>query len=153
MKLSEILSADRVVSGGTYTSKKKALEDLARLLSKGASGVDANDILNSLSSREKLGSTGLGHGVAIPHGRMGGVESSVGAFMRLKHPLDYDAHDGVGVDLVFGLLVPQNATEAHLKHLAAIAEMFSDELFCKKLRDAGDDAGLYELLNSFKSAN
>ncbi|PTU30047.1 PTS sugar transporter subunit IIA [Stenotrophobium rhamnosiphilum] len=153
MKLNEILGADRVVSGGTYTSKKKVLEDLARLLNKGASGVDANDILTSLSSREKLGSTGLGHGVAIPHGRMGGVEGSVGAFMRLKHPLDYEAHDGLGVDLVFGLLVPQNATEAHLKHLAAIAEMFSDEVFCKKLREAGDDASLFALLNSFKPGN
>ena len=153
MKLTEILSAERVVSGGTYTSKKKALEDLGRLLAKGASGVDPANILASLAAREKLGSTGLGHGVAIPHGRMAGVEGSVGAFMRLKHPLDYDAHDGLGVDLVFGLLVPQNATEAHLKHLAAIAEMFSDEGFCKKLREATDDAALFALLNGFHSGS
>ncbi|HWU69684.1 MAG TPA: PTS sugar transporter subunit IIA [Stenotrophobium sp.] len=149
MKLTEILSAERVVAGSTYTSKKKALEDLGRLLGKGASGVDPADILASLAAREKLGSTGLGHGVAIPHGRMAGVEGSVGAFMRLKHPLDYDAHDGQGVDLVFGLLVPQNATEAHLKHLAAIAEMFSDEVFCDKLRKAEGDAALFALLSEF----
>lgn len=149
MKLTEILSAERVVAGGTYTSKKKALEDLGRLLGKGASGVEPADILASLAAREKLGSTGLGHGVAIPHGRMAGVEGSVGAFMRLKHPLDYEAHDGLGVDLVFGLLVPQNATEAHLKHLAAIAEMFSDEVFCEKLRKAEDDAALFALLSGF----
>lgn len=148
MKLAEILSAERITSGGTYTSKKKLLEDLSRLLGSSA-GVDGVEILNSLAAREKLGSTGLGHGVAIPHGRMAGVASSVGAFMRLKHPLDYDAHDGLGVDLVFGLLVPQQATEAHLKHLAAIAEMFSDEIFCKKLRDAKDDAELFALLSSF----
>ena len=148
MKLAEILSADRISTGGTYTSKKKLLEDLSRLLGTNA-GVDGVEILNSLATREKLGSTGLGHGVAIPHGRMAGVDSSIGAFMRLKHPLDYDAHDGLGVDLVFGLLVPQNATEAHLKHLAAIAEMFSDETFCKKLRAAKDDAELFALLNSF----
>lgn len=149
MKLAEILSADRVSSGQTYTSKKKALEELSALLAKGAKA-DAADILSSLAAREKLGSTGLGHGVAIPHGRMAGISGSVGAFMRLKHPLDYDAHDGQGVDLIFGLLVPQNASETHLKHLAAIAEMFSDEGFCKQMRAAGDDAALFALLNSFK---
>ena len=153
MKLTDIVSADRVASGLTFTSKKKALEDLAKLLGKGAPGVDANDILNSLSSREKLGSTGLGHGVAIPHGRMAGVDGSIGAFVRLKNPLDYDAHDGQPVDLIFGLLVPSNATEAHLKHLAAIAEMFSDEAFCKKMRAATDDAALFGLLAEFKPSN
>jgi PTS system nitrogen regulatory IIA component len=149
MKVAEILSAERIGNGQTFTSKKKALEELAQLLSRGVPGVDASDILNSLSAREKLGSTGLGHGVAIPHGRMAGVNESVGAFMRLKHPLDYDAHDGQPVDLVFGLLVPQGATEAHLKHLAAIAEMFSDEAFCQKLRGAADETSLYQLLKSY----
>ena len=153
MKLPEILSADRVASGATFTSKKKALEELSRLLAKGSAGVASTDILNALAAREKLGSTGLGHGVAIPHGRMAGVNGSVGAFMRLKHPLDYDAHDGHGVDLVFGLLVPQAATETHLKHLAAIAEMFSDEGFCKRLREARDDAALFALLDQFKPGN
>lgn len=153
MKLTEIVSADRVASGLTFTSKKKALEELARLLGKGAAGTDSADILNSLANREKLGSTGLGHGVAIPHGRLNGVESSVGAFMRLKHPLDYDAHDAHPVDLVFGLMVPQNANEEHLKHLAAIAEMFSDEAFCQKLREAPDDAALYTLIARYQPAN
>src|SRR3546814_2555852 len=74
-----------------------------------AGDLDAGDILGSLSAREKLGSTGLGHGVAIPHGRMAGVDDSIGAFIRLRHPLDYDAHDGHPVDLIFGLLVPQGA--------------------------------------------
>lgn len=149
MKLSEILGADRVLSGPSVTSKKKALEELSTLLAKGASALNAGDVFNSLTGREKLGSTGLGHGVAIPHGRMAGVETSVGAFMRLKHPVDYDSHDGNPVDLVFGLLVPQAATEAHLKHLAAIAEMFSDEAFCAKLRGASDDRALYSLLSGY----
>jgi PTS system nitrogen regulatory IIA component len=153
MKLTEIVTADRVSSGHTFTSKKKALEELSKLLAKGADGVGSVEILNALAAREKLGSTGLGHGVAIPHGRMAGVPGSVGAFMRLKHPLEYDAHDGQGVDLVFGLLVPQNATETHLKHLAAIAEMFSDEGFCKKARAAADEKALYELLAGFQPSN
>jgi len=152
MTLADILSADRISSGHTFTSKKKALEELSKLLAKGAPDIGSAEILNGLSAREKLGSTGLGHGVAIPHGRMAGVAESVGAFMRLKHPLDYEAHDGNGVDLVFGLLVPQNATEAHLKHLAAIAEMFSDEGFCAQVRAAADDPAIHALLSNFKPA-
>jgi PTS system nitrogen regulatory IIA component len=74
------------------------------------------------------------------------VAGSVGAFLRLKHPVDYDAHDGHGVDLIFGLVVPAAATEEHLKHLAAVAEKFSDEDFCKKMRAAKDDRTLFNLL-------
>lgn len=146
MKLNAILSADRVASGVPVTSKKKALEELSKLLAKGTDALGANDIFNGLTAREKLGSTGLGHGVAIPHGRMAGVANSVGAFIRLKHPVDYEAHDGQTVDLVFGLVVPVAATEAHLQHLAAIAEKFSDDEFCKKVRAAADDRALHELL-------
>ena len=148
MKLNSILSAERVTSGVAVTSKKKALEELSKLLAQGTGTVSAADIFNSLTAREKLGSTGLGHGVAIPHGRMPGVVNSVGAFLRLKHPVDYDAHDGHGVDLVFGLVVPSAATEEHLKHLAAVAEKFSEEEFCKKMRAAKDDRTLFNLLAS-----
>ena len=146
MKLNAILAADRVASGVTVTSKKKALEELSRLLAKGTGALSATDIFNGLTAREKLGSTGLGHGVAIPHGRMPGVTGSIGAFVRLKHAVDYDAHDGQAVDLLFGLVVPVAATEEHLKHLAAIAEKFSDEAFCKKMRAADSDAALHDLL-------
>ena len=146
MKLNAILTADRVASGVSVTSKKKALEELSKLLAKGTDSLSATDIFNGLTAREKLGSTGLGHGVAIPHGRMAGIANSVGAFVRLKHPVDYDAHDGQPVDLVFGLVVPVAATEEHLKHLAAIAEKFSEDEFCKKVRAAKDDAALHALL-------
>ncbi len=152
MKIAEILSPDRVSQGHTFTSKKKALEELSGLLARGVPGVQSADILTSLAAREKLGSTGLGHGVAIPHGRMAGVNHSVGAFMRLKHPLDYDAHDGQAVDLVFGLLVPQGATETHLKHLAAIAEMFSDTAFCQQARAAADEGALFKLISAYTPA-
>lgn len=145
MKLSAIVTPARVVADITVTSKKKALEELSKLLAQGA-GVAESEILNGLTAREKLGSTGLGHGVAIPHGRLSGVKTSVGAFVRLKHPVDYDAHDGQPVDLLFGLIVPATATEEHLKHLAAIAEKFSDDTFCKSARAAGDAKTLHELL-------
>lgn len=149
MKLTEIVAADRVISGMAVTSKKKALEELSNLLAAGAANLSSHEVFNSLTGREKLGSTGLGHGVAIPHGRVTGIDSSVGAFMKLKQPVDYDAHDGNPVDLVFGLLVPHNATDAHLKHLAAVAEMFSDDAFCTRLRGAGDSAALHQLLATY----
>lgn len=149
MKLTEILSADRVVSGTAVSSKKKVLEELSNLLATGAATLTSQEVFNSLTGREKLGSTGLGHGVAIPHGRVSGIDRSVGAFLRLKHPVDYDSHDGNPVDLVFGLLVPQSATEVHLKHLAAVAEMFSDEPFCAKLRGSNESAGLFSLLSGY----
>ncbi len=152
MNIAEILAADRVASGLTFTSKKQALEALASILARGASNVAAADILSSLGAREKLGSTGLGHGVAIPHGRIAGIPGSVGAFIRLRHPLDYEAHDAHPVDLIFGLLIPQGATEAHLKHLAAIAEMFSDDAFCKRARAASDDQTLFKLVTDYKPA-
>ncbi|MDR3418215.1 MAG: PTS sugar transporter subunit IIA [Nevskia sp.] len=146
MKLADILSANRVAAGVAVTSKKRALEEVAKLLALGAPSVSHVDILNSLANREKLGSTGLGHGVAIPHGRMAGVSGSIGAFVRLKHAVDYETHDGQPVDLVFGLLVPQNATGEHLQHLAAIAEKFSDDAFCVQVREAPDEAALHALL-------
>ena len=149
MKLSEIVAADRVVSGMAVTSKKKALEELSNLLAAGAANLSNQEVFNSLVGREKLGSTGLGHGVAIPHGRVSGIDRSVGAFMKLKHPVDYDSHDGNPVDLVFGLLVPNNASDTHLKHLAAVAEMFSDDAFCTKLRGAADSAALNQLLAGY----
>lgn len=149
MKLTEIVSAERVVSGTAVTSKKKALEELSSLLATGAADLGSAEVFNALIGREKLGSTGLGHGVAIPHGRVAGIERSVGAFVRLKHAVDYDSHDGNPVDLIFGLLVPQNANEQHLKHLAAVAEMFSDDEFCSKLRAPSDNAALYALLANY----
>lgn len=149
MKLTEILSADRVVSGAAANSKKKALEELSDLLGSGSESVSAADVFSSLTGREKLGSTGLGHGVAIPHGRINGISRSVGAFMRLKQPVDYEAHDGNPVDLVFGLLVPQEATDEHLQHLASVAEIFSDDAFCEKLRQTESSADLHKLLASF----
>lgn len=152
MKLIEILSADRVVCGMAITSKKKAIQELSALLASGVPNLDGQDVFSSLIGREKMGSTGLGHGVAIPHGRVAGIDRSVGAFMRLKHPVDYDAHDGNPVDLIFGLLVPQSMTEGHLQHLSAIAEMFSDDSFCTGLRAATSDAALFEKLSGFTAA-
>ncbi len=146
MKIAELLNGGRVAVDVVTTSKKRALEEVAKFLGLGATSVASTDILTSLVGREKLGSTALGHGVAIPHGRLPGINTSVGAFLRLKHPVEFEAHDGRPVDLVFGLIVPQQATSEHLQHLAAIAEKFSDEAFCEQVRSATDSAAIHALL-------
>jgi PTS system nitrogen regulatory IIA component len=153
MNIGEIISLKRVQIQQDINSKKRALEEISRLLAAGAPELSGDDILASLSSREKLGSTGLGGGVAIPHGRMRGLENSVGAFLRLGDAgVDYEASDGNRVNLLFGLLVPQDCNEEHLKVLALLAEMFLDESFCAKARDASDPKLLHELLVNYTPA-
>lgn len=152
MKIAELLSAERVQLRTDLRSKKRVLEDLSKLLSLGAPGLDDSEIFASLIGREKLGSTGLGGGVAIPHGRMPKLQQAVGAFMRLNPGVDYEANDGVAADLVFALLVPEQATEAHLLILRRLAEMFTDDAFCAELRTAADGAKLYALLNNYVPA-
>ena len=147
MKLAEVLDASRVRIDQSLSSKKRAMEEISKLLS-GRDGLAHADIFNALMAREKIGSTGLGHGVAIPHGRMSETRSTTAALIRLTHGVDYDAHDGQPVDLVFGLIVPQNATEDHLKLLAAVAEKFSEEDFCKQLRAAESSEAAVELLTA-----
>lgn len=147
-KLDDILALDRIRTGVSAVGKKRVLEEISRLLAQGTHGNSADDILASLAGREKLGSTGLGHGVAIPHGRIAGVDRAVGAFMRLRHPVEYAAHDGSPVDLVFGLLVPRQSTEAHLQVLARLAERFAEEDFCRQVREAPDAPALLSLLSA-----
>ena len=100
--------------------------------------------------RERLGSTGLGHGVALPHGRFNQSQQAIGAFVKLKKGVDFDAIDRQPVDLIFGLLVPDHYTDEHLKILAYLAEMFSDRSFCQQLREAGSDRALFQLLGDWK---
>jgi PTS system nitrogen regulatory IIA component len=147
MNIAELVSTGRIAVDVVATSKKRTLEEIAKLLAQGATSVAPADILGSLAAREKLGSTALGHGVAIPHGRIPGINTSVGAFLRLKHPVEFEAHDGRPVDLIIGLIVPQQATNEHLQHLAAIAEKFSDESFCEQIRAAADSAAVHALLS------
>ncbi|ORE89110.1 PTS IIA-like nitrogen-regulatory protein PtsN [Oceanococcus atlanticus] len=152
MNLAEFLKPSAVTINTDITSKKRALEEVSRLLTAHAELVSEKDVLTSLINREKLGSTGLGAGVAIPHGRLKGLESAVAAFVKLGQPIDYDANDEQPVDLVFGLLVPQEATAEHLQILAKIAEMFRDENNLAAIRQAGDSETVHKLLTSPQGA-
>lgn len=152
MSVADLLSTERVQLRADLRSKKRVLEELAALLSQAASKLDKQDIFISLINREKLGSTGLGGGVAIPHGRVRGLDTPVGALLRLKPGVDYEANDGQPADLVFGLLVPEQATDTHLRILRALAEMFTDDSFCARLREAPDSAALNQLLCNYVPA-
>ncbi len=134
MNITELLSLDRVTSCDDVGSKKRLLEQISKLLAGSETGHSDSEIFDALVCREKLGSTGLGKGVAIPHGRMPELESPVCAFIKLSTPVDFDASDGEPVDLVFALLVPEDSTEEHLQVLSTIAEIFSNSGVCAALR-------------------
>lgn len=152
MHIHELISADRVACCQQTTSKKRALEQISQLLARDVPDFTAEEIFDSLIGRERLGSTGLGHGVAIPHGRLSGLGEPIGAFVRLETAIDYDTIDRQPVDLLFALLVPEEATDAHLQLLAQLARMFSDATFSQRLRGSHSSQELYELLQHWEAA-
>jgi len=146
MNIAEIITPERALVAADIRSKKRALEVLAEALSEATPYLTATEIFTSLVGREKLGSTGLGDGVAIPHGRMKGVEECVGAMLRIPDGVDFAAPDDYPVDLIFALLVPQDSTEDHLQILRRLAETFTDESSLTRLREAEDGKAMYDCL-------
>jgi len=142
MPFLDLLPAERVRTGLAARDKAELIERLANLLGDG----DAAIARDALAARERLGSTGLGHGVAIPHGRSTHVDEARAAFVRLAEPVDFGAGDGQPVDLVAALLVPAHFTDQHLKLLAELAELFSDAALTTALREAPDAAVLRDVL-------
>lgn len=127
-------------------SKKHALEILSELLAKTGQDLTNSEVFDSLVSRERLGCTALGKGVAIPHGRLRDIDGNIGAFLKLSEPVPFDAPDGEPVDLIFGLLVPEDCGNDHLDGLAEITAMFSSEVFRDALREASSSSATYRLL-------
>ena len=146
MEIADLLTTSRIACGFKANSKKRCLESLGQLLADGNSGMDPGDIFDRLVERERLGSTGLGNGVAIPHGRYEGNGDTVGAFMQLEVPADFDAIDGQPVDLLFALLVPQECTDEHLQVLSRLATLFHNKALCAQLRTASDPQTIFRLL-------
>lgn len=144
MEINQLIAPDRVICLTDISSKKRVLEELSRLLGLGAVGLDPADIFNRLIERERLGSTGLGHGVALPHARIGDRDDTVGAFIKLDQGVDFDSPDNEPADLLFALLVPEAHTDEHLQILASLAGMFSDNEFCASLRQCESSEQLYE---------
>jgi PTS system nitrogen regulatory IIA component len=150
MDMTDLITRERIVCDSEVTSKKRVIEVVSELLATGQADLGARPIFDSLIGRERLGSTGLGHGVALPHGRFNQSQQAIGAFVKLKQGVDFDAIDRQPVDLVFGLLVPDHYTDEHLKILAYLAEMFSDRAFCQQLRETSSDQALFEQLRDWQ---
>ena len=131
-------------------SSKKRLFEQAGLLFENQDAVARSVVFDSLFARERLGSTGLGQGVAIPHGRIKGLKEARGAFLRLAQPVPFDAPDGNPVNLVFVLLVPEKATEKHLQILSELAQMFSDKALRETMIRAPDAAALHQLVTAWQ---
>lgn len=146
MHLLDLLTPARIQTQVHVSSKKRLLEYVAGLLGNGAGSELERSVLDSLCGRERLGSTGLGQGVAIPHGRSASITAAAGVFLKLDEPIDFGAPDGEPVDLVFALAVPEHFTHQHLVLLSQLAEMFGDSGFRAELRAAPDAGALHRLL-------
>ena len=128
------------------SSKKRVLEQAAEVIAAGSSELTSRQLFDQLMARERLGSTGLGEGVALPHCRLDGTRSIMGAFLHLENAIDFDADDGEPVDLIFVLVVPTEAEGAHLEVLQSVARVFGDPTSRERLRALTDDADLYSNL-------
>ena len=149
-RLASILPASQVLVGVEATSKKRAFEE-AGLLFENLHGLSRALITDSLFARERLGSTGLGHGVAIPHGRIKGLKAPMAAVLQLAQPIGFDAPDEQPVGLLIFLLVPETATQKHLEILSEIAEMLSDSELREKLMTTHDSLALHQLVSDWQS--
>jgi len=149
MLLTELITPERIACGVDAQSKKRALEHLSEVISSTEDTISSNDVFDSLLARERLGGTGVGHGVAIPHGRLKDNSHTLGAFIKLEKGVDYDAADHQPVDLLFALLVPKESTDEHLQILAQLAKMFSNEDFRQKLREANSNETIHRLLSDW----
>ncbi len=152
--VSDLLTEARTKCGAEVSSKKRALEQLSELLmvDQGSTDETVRSVFEGLCVRERLGSTGLGRGVALPHSRAADIEQPRAAIMRLAEPIDFDAPDRGPVDLLFGLLVPEHGNDEHLRILSRLAEMFRDEALCSRLRQCSSDEELYATISQWQDA-
>lgn len=146
IRLESILTPGRSLVDVPGGSKKRVLQEIATLIDREVPDLDMQDVFESLFAREKLGSTGFGNGIAIPHCRLKGCSTPVSALLHLGAPIDYDAIDGAPVDLLFVLLVPEAATDAHLELLRQIASMLDRKEVRERLRAATSSEALYQVV-------
>lgn len=146
IRLESILTPGRSLVNVPGGSKKRALEQIGNLIGKEVPDLDGQTVYEALIAREKLGSTGFGNGIAIPHCRLKGCASPVSALLHLDAPIDFDAIDGAPVDLLFVLLVPEAATDAHLELLRQIASMLDRKDVRDRLRAADSSTALYQVV-------
>jgi len=148
-QIAQLLPQDNILLNLDLSSKKRVFEQ-AGILFENQHGIARSTVYDALFDREKLGSTGLGQGIAIPHGRIKGLKETLGGFMRLTTPVQFDAPDGKPVHLIFVLLVPEAATERHLQILSELAQMFSDRQFREQLVEATDASTAQTLFQNWQ---
>ena len=144
MQIESLISPGRTLCGIEGGSKKRALELLANSIAQDIPEIDADELFRRLIGRERLGSTGIGHGVAIPHCRIDRCEAAVGALITLADPIDFDAIDSQPVDILFAMLVPEDAHDEHLQTLATLAGALNNPDYRQRLRKATSDEDLYQ---------
>ncbi len=149
-QISKILLPGHVLLDTESTSKKRVFERVG-LLFENTLGIARSQVFDSLFARERLGSTGLGQGVAIPHGRVKGLRDAAAAFVKMQNPIPFDAPDGLPVNFIFVLLVPERATDMHLQLLGELAQMFSDKAFRESLQNTDDPAALHRLFDDWQA--
>jgi PTS system nitrogen regulatory IIA component len=147
MTISALLSPQKIFIDTEVTSKKKLLELIANIVAD-RSQLGQSIIYNNLLNRERLGSTGLGRGFAVPHARVPDLDKTVGCFFRLNEPVNFDSPDNLPVDLVFTIIIPQEATEEHLLILSALAKIFSQEEVCQAIRKAASKEEIETIIRS-----
>jgi len=147
MDLCDLLAPDNIIASLQASSKKHALQELATIAAD-RTGLDSREIFNTLLQRERLGSTGLGRGIAIPHVKLEGLKGILCMFARLDEPIEYESHDGEPVDLIFLLLAPSHASGDHLKALASISRVVHQPSTLDALRNAADAAALRSALTT-----
>lgn len=145
MKLKNVLKLDCTKSAVLCSSKKRALEIISELAAK-QSGQNAQKLFECILNREKMGSTGIGNGIAVPHGRIFNSSQPIAVLIHCKMPISFDAIDNQPVDLLFALLVPYDQCQEHLPTLSLIAEKLSDKHICRELRNASSDQALYDII-------
>ena len=148
MAVLEFLSPDSVIPSLKARAKKQILQELAAQAARQLPGLDEREIFETLLQRERLGSTGIGDGVAIPHGKLAHLDRLFGMVARLDKPTEFEALDGQGVDVVFLLLAPENAGADHLKALAQVARILREPGILDRIRNASDGNALYALLTN-----
>lgn len=146
LTIADILAPERVKLDQSCSSKKRALELVSQIIAGAQEGLESWAVFDTLLARERLGSTGVGRGIVIPHGKMAGLDRPVGAFVRLTDGIDFNSIDDVPVSLIFAILVPEGGEEAHLAILGQLARRFSDPEFCAAIRDTQSSEVVFSLL-------
>jgi PTS system nitrogen regulatory IIA component len=152
MEIADLIAPERVIASLRVPGKRQALQELARRAA-AAAKQDERDVFEVLWERERLGSTGIGMGTAVPHGKLPRLDRLYGVFARLERPIDFNAIDDRPVDLIFALLAPENAGADHLKALACVSRLLRNRAICEKLRGTDSAEALYALLTEHRASD